>query len=137
MQMTLNAIYESIAKEKNQEYALVKSVGDCVFKQLLASFKTPQSLILKVRGIGQFYLRHQKLQEYIEQRRDFYFNPENEKSIDSRKHDEEDFYKRKERFENLILRLDDYQRYLEKKREIRLIRNKTQPLIQKEDDSTD
>lgn len=137
MQITLNSIYEELAKERNQEYALIKNVGDTVFKSLLKNFKEPPTIILKVKGIGQFYLRHQRLINDLESRRDFYYNEENEKAIEVKKENLEDFLERKRKYKNFVDRLTDYATYIERKKEIREIRNKTQPLIEKriEDDN--
>lgn len=137
MQIVLNTIYQRIAESKNQEVALIKSVGDSVFKELLHNFKYPPSLILKVKGIGSFYLRNKKLTEYLRLREDFYFNPNNEKALDAKEKDLERFNEKKVRYLNLLNREIDYLGYLEKKAEIRKIRNLTQPLIPKKPEDND
>lgn len=130
MQALLNHIYKSVSIRSGKDYDLVKSVGDAVFKSLLYNIKHPSSLILKVKGIGSFYMRHKKLLLHIESYRDFYTNPENEKQKNAIIQNEEQFFLKQKQYLNLFNRVEDYKRYVAKKKIIREIRSKTQPLIE-------
>ncbi len=130
MQALLNHIYKSVSTKSNKDYDLVKSVGDAVFKSLLHNIKHPSSLILKVKGIGSFYMRHKKLRFHMESYRDFYTNPENEKQKNAIIQNEEEFLLKQKQYLNLFNRVEDYKRYVAKKKMIKEIRNKTQPLIE-------
>lgn len=57
-------LYKELENDGLLSYKEAKDVGDAVFSALLKSFKKPSSLIIKVRGLGDFFLRKKKLTEY-------------------------------------------------------------------------
>lgn len=134
MQIVINNIYKGVATNTNREYALVKSVGDSVFESLLKNIKKPKSLILKVRGIGSFYLRKQKLLQYIESYRRFYTDPTYETTIKAISDDAESYERKRQQYENFCERVEEYKEYSEKRKEIKQIRNLTQPIIEPKND---
>lgn len=65
MQTVISKIYNEVALENELDPNIVKSVGDKCFQHLLKNFKKPLSLILKMRGLGYFYMRKNKLNEFL------------------------------------------------------------------------
>ena len=65
MQTVINTIYKQVSVSSEKSLEIVKSVGDKVFESLLKNFKKPPSLILKLRGLGYFYMRKNKLEEIL------------------------------------------------------------------------
>lgn len=65
MQTVISKIYNEVALESELDPTIVKSIGDKCFQNLLKNFKKPLSLILKMRGLGYFYMRKNKLNEFL------------------------------------------------------------------------
>ena len=134
MQRVINDVYKTVSEDVNKSYDLVKSVGDSVFANLLANIKKPEKLILKVRGLGSFYLRKAKLASYIESYRRFYTDPTYERTQLAIAESLETYENKQKQYQNFCERMEDYERYVAKKKDIREIRNKTQPVIKPKDD---
>lgn len=134
MQRVINDVYKKVGEDTNKSYDLIKSVGDSVFKNLLANIKKPECLILKVKGLGSFYLRKAKLAAYIESYRRFYTDPTYERTQLAIQESPETYENKQKQYFNFCERLKDYDRYLDKKKIIKEIRNKTQPVIKPKDD---
>lgn len=128
MQTVLSTVYKNVSESSQTDLNIVKSVGDQVFQSLLNNFKKPPSLILKVRGLGYFYMRKNKLLETLEKMKVTEDRVEagNLTSYETPEYLEE----RKKLKELLQKREQDYIRFLDKKKKIKELR-KT-----KEDDNS-
>jgi hypothetical protein len=122
--------YKEIAKITSQRTAgneqLYKDICSTVFTSLNKNFRKPPSLILKLKGIGMWYLRRQRMRIILE-----HFPPDFEKT-------EEDFESkfgaiehnnRIELFTIFKERLLDYDKYVEERDAVRKIRHATQQLL--------
>lgn len=125
MQATSKELYNKVALSMEKDPKLVKSVGDTVFYRLFMFFKFPDSIICKLKGIGFWYMRKKKLNEYIH-RWDSYYTMDPEPVYSDEKV-MKDYLSNKKQFNILIERQKQYEAYLIKKLEIREIRYKTQP----------
>lgn len=127
MQTDWNQIYKLTAQRTGKSEDIYKEIGNFVFKDLAKNIKRPKKLIIKLKGIGSWYLRKTRVQQTVE-----LFPPDFDK-----KPKEGDFilkvlhYENKVEIYNLFKeRLKDYDKYLEMKAEIRKIRNQTQKLLE-------
>lgn len=118
MQKLLTHIYDDISKEKEIEVTLVKSVGSKIFETLMKNFKKPPSIILKLRGLGYFYMKRNKLTSYLERKKDF------EEKAKEYKLTEEEIKEKVRTIELLKKRMEEYDKFIEKKILIRSLRNK-------------
>lgn len=65
MQKVIKTVYKEVSISLEKPVEVIKSVGDKVFESLLKNFKKPPSLILKIRGLGYFYMRKNKLENTL------------------------------------------------------------------------
>lgn len=72
MQAELKHIYSKLSKEKNISEDLLKAIGSSVFRETLDTIKNPPNLILKLKGIGRWFLRNGQMQRKIEYLEDYY-----------------------------------------------------------------
>lgn len=132
MQSDYKDIYKQTAKRTSKNETLYKDVGNFVFTELYNMMRRPNSLIIKLKGIGFWFLRRKRLfgalerfpANYEKKQEDYknplkYLNNENKKEVHALFRE----------------RLKDYEEYVEIKREIRIERNKTQSLIKPLDES--
>ena len=111
MQLTNKEIYLKVADSNNIPVEKVKLVGDFIFEEISKRIKDPQSLILKIKSIGYFYLSKKKTIRFLEKiKRE---DPNNLKLILT-----------------LEQRLKDYEKYILKKTETKKIRNENSKLIE-------
>lgn len=126
MQATSKELYANVVSNTGKDPALIKSIGDAVFYRLFTFFKYPESLICKLKGVGFWYMRKKKLNEYIH-RWDSYYMMEPPPAYEDLKQMRE-YENNRRQFNILIERQKQYELYLKKKLEIRAIRYKTQPI---------
>lgn len=97
MQYTSKEIYKEVSLENNIDLDKVKLVGNAIFQDINKRMKSPTSIILRIKGLGYFFLRNIKMKKFLE------------------------LEKKKLEFKNEALipiledRLKDYERYIEKK----------------------
>lgn len=53
-------VCQKLSDELNVEYDLIKSINDIIFKELSQVIRKPESLILSVQPLGNFYYRDKK-----------------------------------------------------------------------------
>lgn len=120
MQTIIAKIYNEVALENELDLNIVKSIGDTCFQNLLKNFKKPPSLILKMRGLGYFYMRKNKLNEFV-----------NRLDNSEERYKKEEFLiyetpvfieHRKELKKVLLDRQVEYQKFIEKKQIIKSLR---------------
>lgn len=67
MQIDYKRINEEVAKELNISEDLVKSISDKAFSSWNKWTRKPDSLILKIRGLGKNYFRKKKIADRLEE----------------------------------------------------------------------
>ena len=120
MQTVISKIYNEVAVENELDLNVVKSVGDKCFQNLLKNFKKPLSLILKMRGLGYFYMRKNKLNEFLITLDN---NEERFKKEDFLIHESSVFIEQRKELKQVLLeRQLEYGRFIEKKQIIKNLR---------------
>lgn len=124
MQTEQYELYRRVSEKHDIDYEKVKAVGLCVFKELYRQLHDPEKLIIKLKGVGYWYLRRQRMIMYNE------VNPPNELFKNSEDEVKRAIYADAIRLRNiLIARLEDYEKYLLVKETVNSERRKTQYLI--------
>lgn len=126
MQTDYKQIYKMAADKHGMPEQLYKDLGNFVFAELYAKLRKPPTLIMKLRGIGQWHLRRKRMKAILE------IFP-----LDHERYEKEEFSKytlfkyenKKEIHEIFKKRLEDYDRYIELRDEIRKKRHETQTVI--------
>ena len=123
MQVQNNDLYSRIAFQHNIDINKVKFVGDTVFSNLASNMKRPESLILKIKYLGSFFLRKKKV--------------DNEIRLLKTKIDKPNYFHIKGGIDELksllsILekRREEYDKYISKKGEIKKIRHANQKIVE-------
>lgn len=126
MQSDYKEIYKMTAKRTGKDEFLYKDIGNFVFAELYSMFRKPKWLIIKLKGIGFWFLRRKRLYGVINM-----YPPNFEKT-------EEDFTSQYSFLKNenkkaiytlFQERLKEYEEYVKDKKFIRTERNKTQVLL--------
>ena len=121
MQTTVKQVYKKVSENLTFSEEIVKSIGDKVFETLLSNFKTPQSLIIKVRGLGYFYMRKNKLEDQIKNVNAILAKVSNE---EHQLYETPEYFEKKTKLRDLLLeRQKEYNKFLEKKNIIKKLRN--------------
>lgn len=116
MQSDNNQLYKITSEKTKKSEAVYKDIGNFVFKALSVELRNPKSLILKLKGVGTWYLRRQRMQIHIQN-----VNP-GEGTAD---------YDEKEALKTIFAeRLKEYDQYIQERTEVRNERYKTQPLLE-------
>ena len=117
-----------LAEENGGNEQLYKDIGSFVFKETASMIKNPESLILKLKGIGSWHLRKKRMEIVVNEwtdrakiktREDFSSEVAYMNYLD--KHTQ---------YMNFKERLEEYDRYLQLKQEIRKKRHETQILLE-------
>ena len=58
-------IYKMVAEEKGVSEQIYKDIGSFIFKETASMIKNPESLILKLKGIGSWHLRKKRMEMVI------------------------------------------------------------------------
>lgn len=121
MQSDIKQIYKLTSARTGKQEDLYKEVGNFVQQEIYDQLKRPKSLILKVKGLGYWYLRKKKIEDFIRMYPPYY---------DIQGFDDFESEAALKKFENkqelyLLLkeRLLDYKKFLEKKEIIKKLRN--------------
>lgn len=120
MQTVITKVYNEVAVENELDATIVKSIGDKCFQTLLKNFKRPPSLILKMRGLGYFYMRKNKLNEFLIRMDNSEERYKNENFLI---HETPVFIEARKELKKVLLdRQVEYQRFTEKKQIIKTLR---------------
>lgn len=127
MQSDWKQIYKLTAERTGKDEQRYKDIGNFVFHELYQNLRRPKSLIIKLRGVGQWYLRRKRMQILVD-----IFPPDYEKVA---KHPLEaiKLENKREIFEIFKERLKEYDEFLQIKAEVRKKRNESQTLLQPRD----
>lgn len=139
MQTDHNELYKKTALRTGKQEEIYKEIGNFVFKSLSQHIKRPEKLIIKLKGVGRWYLRKNRMEQTLE-----LFPPD----FENRPKEGDGIYERLKilQYENKVeiynlfkQRVEDYKKYVEQKSKIREIRNATQQLLEpeREEDSAE
>ena len=120
MQYTSIELYSDTSIKNDIPLHKVKFVGDIVFNAINNNLKEPDAIILKIKNIGKFYMRKNKLDSEIE-----YL----QKHMLFRALVHEDRVKYERKLSILLKRQEEYNEYLEEKKKIKKIRHANQTKI--------
>ena len=121
-------LYKMLAEENGGNEQLYKDIGSFIFKETASMIKNPESLILKLKGIGSWHLRKKRMEIVV-----------NEWTDRAKVKTREDFSSevaymnyldKHTQYMNFKERLEEYDRYLQLKQEIRKKRHETQILLE-------
>lgn len=126
MQSDWKEIYRLTAEKTGKSEQTYKEIGNAVFLELYKKLRRPQSLILRLKGIGYWYMRKQRMEmllaafppNWIKTEEDFkhpmqYLKNENKKEI----------------FTLFEERVKEYQEYIKERDKVREKRHETQILL--------
>jgi len=131
MQADLKEISKLTAAKTKRSEQLYKDVGNFVFASLYTHMRKPSTLIAKVRGIGSWYLRRNRMRIIIEN-----FPLDMEKTLENAASIFK--YENKKELRQIFKdRLKDYEEYIKLRDEIRKQRHVTQKLLTSEPQSKD
>ncbi len=121
-------IYKMVAEEKGVSEQIYKDIGSFIFKETASMIKNPESLILKLKGIGSWHLRKKRMEMVISE----YPDRGETKTREDFESDASYLYYLEKHIQyiNFKQRLQEYDKYLQIKREVREKRNETQVLLQ-------
>lgn len=125
MQTDNKELYRLAALKTGKSEETYKEIGNLVFSELSKKMKNPESLILKVKGVGSWHLRRSRIEYFVEN-----YIPKDE-GAPILLRDEN----RKEIFEAFKKRIEDYKKFIELRNEIRTIRYARQKLIETSEDN--
>lgn len=117
-----------VSEETGKPEELYNAIGSFILKETSRMLNNPTSLILKLKGVGSWHLRKKRMEIVVNEWTDR-SQPKSREEFDSDLAFE-NYRKKHLRYINFQQRLKDYERYLALKKEIRLIRNETQVLLQ-------
>ena len=135
MQSDWKEIYRLTAERTGGDEQLYKDVGNMIFSTLYKKIRRPTSILLKLKGVGTWYLRKKRLEIFLS-----HFPPNWEKTEEDFSHPMQ-FIKNENKKEIYLLfqeRLKEYEEYVALKNEIRIKRNERAQLLRptkREDDS--
>lgn len=115
MQSNIKTICKSLAKDKNLNEDLLKAVASSVFKELHDVQNLPPNLIIKLKGVGSWFLRKQQMERkiaFLEEEYKYSTEPPPTEMVGK-------YWENKAIKELLEKRLEDYKTYLEQKSNMR------------------
>lgn len=132
MQSDEKNLYKLTSERTGKPIDLYKDVGSSVFSYLYSLIKKPPSIIIKLKGVGTWYLRRKRMQIV----KNYYPENYDELPIDTNVESPLSIVKlenKKELFKILKERLIEYEKYLEERSEVKKERFKTQKPIEYDD----
>lgn len=133
MQTDYKQIYKELSLKSGKPEQLYKDIGTFVFQETTRMMKNPTSLIIKLKGIGNWHLRRKRMMIVIEEDKNY----EDEKDLSEFETESsyENYKDRHKRYHIFKERLKEYDDYISLRNEIRLKRWETQfPLSPNEDE---
>jgi hypothetical protein len=117
MQSDIKNIYKITSARTGVDENIYKTIGDFIFKETKSNIEKPKSLIIKLKGIGFWYLRRTKLKESIQSFPPYYdidgFNQFESEDSHLKFINKQKFYKMVKE------RLRDYEDYIKLKSDIK------------------
>lgn len=132
MQSDDKSIYDLTSKRTGKSTQLYKDVGTFVFSSLYEKLRKPKSLIIKLKGVGTWYLRKKRMETLMS----YYPEDYDKKEVDVEIMSPLSILNYENKREMFLLfkdRLAEYDRYITLRNEIRQERFKTQTIIKDAD----
>jgi hypothetical protein len=121
MQSDIKDIYKITSTRTGKDEQIYKDIGDYVFKEVKSNLEKPNSLIIKLKGIGFWYIRRSKMKEALSHYPNHYeidgYNDFPSEGALLR------FLNKQEIYKIFKARMKDYERYLEKRAEVKILKN--------------
>lgn len=135
MQSDYKQIYKELSQETSVSEQLYKDLGNFIFQETYNMLRSPTSLIIKLKGIGNWHLRKKRMDIVVSE----YPDRGLVKTRDEFESDLsfQEYLDKKKQYDIFVARLKEYDEYLKMKKEIRAIRNETQTLLQPVDRSSE
>jgi hypothetical protein len=127
MQSDHKQLYKLTAERTGNSEQQYKDIGNFVFAELYHNLRRPSHLIFKLKGVGTWYMRKKRMEIIVN-----LYPPDFEKKPEDFKHPLALLkYENKVEIYNIFKeRLEDYNRYLAIRAEIRQKRNESQILLE-------
>ena len=132
MQSDDKSIYDITSNRTGKPTQLYKDVGTFVFSSLYEKLRKPKSLIIKLKGVGTWYLRKKRMETLMS----YYPEDYDKKEVDVEIMSPLSILNYENKREMFLLfkdRLAEYDRYITLRNEIRQERFKTQTIIKDAD----
>ena len=126
MQSDYKQIYKIAAEENNISEQLYKDLGNFVFAALYAEMRKPSKLILKLKGVGFWYLRKKRMEIVL---REYPMDYSKTETDFSSKFGLFKYESKKEIHSIFKSRLHDYQEFITERNEVRKLRYESQTLL--------
>lgn len=124
MQSDHKQVYKLTAQRTGKSEQMYKDLGNFVFTELYTILRKPNSLIIRLKGVGTWYLRKKRMEIVVSKFTEPFVDEfTSEQTLQEHK-------EKRERYELFLERLKDYEEYLTIKKEIRKIRHENQVLLQ-------
>ena len=128
MQSDYRQIYKELADEKKISEQLYKDLGNFIFQETYNMLRSPTSLIIKLKGIGNWHLRKKRMEIIVNE------YPERGLVKTREQFDSDlsfqEYVDKKRQYDIFVERLQEYDEYLKMKKDVREERNKTQVLLE-------
>lgn len=126
MQSDYKQIYKLTSQKTGKPEQVYKDIGNFVFANLLKNIKRPKTLIIKLKGVGSWYLGKTKMEKKVND-----FDPDKPVRVNEWAESLGIFpHENKIEMINIFKdRLKDYEEYLDIRNEVREKRYKNQKLI--------
>lgn len=125
MQSETKHIYKQTAERTGEDEQTYKDIGNTIFTYLNGKLRKPPSLIIKLKGVGSWYLRKKRMQIIVD-----VFPPDPERTEFESEYGILRHENKVELFNLFKERLKDYEKYLEIRNQIRTKRRETQKLLE-------
>lgn len=128
MQSDYKQIYKELAEENSIPEQLYKDIGNFIFQETYNMLRSPTSLIIKLKGLGNWHLRKKRMDIIVNE----YSDRGLVKTRDQFDSDNgfQEYLDKKKQYDIFVARLKEYDDYLKMKRDVREQRNKTQVLLE-------
>lgn len=128
MQSDYRQIYKELSEEKGKPEQLYKDLGNFIFQQTYNMLRNPDSLIIKLKGLGNWHLRKKRMEIIVNEYSDRGVEKTRENFDSDSSYSE--YLEKKKQYDIFVERLKDYDEYLKMKKDVREQRNKTQVLLE-------
>lgn len=126
MQSNREEICKITSQRTGKEEQVYKDIWNFVFKQAASMLSDPKSLIIKLKGVGSWYLRKRRMEIVVSEFTEFEDRPREEFDTD---YGYNSYLERKIRYNVFVERLKDYEKYLVIRKEVREKRNEQSYLL--------
>lgn len=127
MQTNHNDVYRVLGNGDEKLEQMYKDIGSFIFKETAYMMKDPESLILKLKGIGSWHLRKKRMEIVVNEWTDrSIIVPQEETQSDS---SYQEYLEKHHRYINFKERLVEYEKYISVRTEVRKVRHLTQFII--------